>query len=261
LSASDDAPDRVVLVTGATGGIGRAIVRELVGGGWKVLATDLAADADFHDAGDRVRYVRADVTAPDDMRAAVRAADDLGTFVGCIANAGVLAEDFTSFVDASDQAWSTTFSINVLGVLNTFQAAASALVGAGGGRLAATSSVAGVRAEPAVTAYCASKAAVISIVKSLALELGPAGVTVNAVAPGPVNSELLTRLAGERKGPTPGVDETAAERFDRHRTEGRPIARLATPEEVAGAFSWLLSDAAAYVTGQVLVVDGGGVLV
>jgi NAD(P)-dependent dehydrogenase (short-subunit alcohol dehydrogenase family) len=254
--------ERVVLVTGAAGGIGRAVVSEFVDRGWNVLATDVLSDAKFDAPAGRVRYVTADVTDPEQMHAAVRAAEDLGSLTGCIANAGIVGEDFSSFLDAPPHAWTSTFDINILGVLNTFQAVARALVKAGGGRMAASSSVAGVRAEPNLAAYSASKAAVISIVKSLALELGAAGITVNAVAPGPVSTELQLRVIEEREmSATPDAEETPANRFERHRTEGRPISRLATPEEVAGAFAWLLSDAAAYVTGHVLVLDGGGVLV
>jgi NAD(P)-dependent dehydrogenase (short-subunit alcohol dehydrogenase family) len=254
--------DPVVIVTGAAGGIGLAVVSEFVRNGWNVLATDLMDQARTDTAYGAVRYVAADVTDPDHMTAVVRTAGELGTLVGCIANAGVTAEDFTAFADAARDHWRRTFDVNVLGVLTTFQAAAAALVrGGSGGRLAATSSVAGLRAEPLLPAYSASKAAVISIVKSLALELGPAGITVNAVAPGPVSGEHQNRVIEQRReSGIRGTAENAAGRFERHRNEGRPIGRLATPQEVAGAFSWLLSDAAAYITGQVLVVDGGGTL-
>jgi NAD(P)-dependent dehydrogenase (short-subunit alcohol dehydrogenase family) len=258
----DATPDRVALVTGAAGGIGHATVQELVARGWRVLATDIAPEATFDAPPDIVRYVAADVTDREQIGAAVRAAEELGTFLAAIANAGVVAEDFSAFVDVAPVAWSTTLSINVLGVLNTFQAATEALLRGGrGGRLAASSSVAGVRAEPHLAAYSASKAAINSIVRSLALELGADGITVNGVAPGPVQSELQDRVIAERNAREPGVAENAADRFERHRNEGRPIGRLATPEEVGGTFCWLLSDAAAYVTGQVIVVDGGGVLV
>lgn len=256
------ADERVVLVTGAAGGIGGAIVTRFVQEGWRVLATDIVSEDEFKVSDDRVRYVPADVVDEQQMGAVVAAAQELGSLRGCIANAGVLTEDFSSFVDSSQQAWRSTFEINLLGVLNTFQVTARALAVAGGGSMAATASVSGVRAEPNLPAYCASKAAVICAVKSLALELGDAGIVVNAVAPGPVATEAQMRVIESRKeSAKPAAQETYSERFERFRNEGRPISRLAKPEEVAGAFAWLLSEDAAYVTGQVLIVDGGGVLV
>jgi len=234
----------------------------LVSRGWAVLATDLQPEADFGEDADRVRYVQADVTDVQAMAAAAEAASELGSVCGCIANAGVVTEDFSRFFEASPEAWWSTLNINVLGTLNTFHAAARAMLQSGGGRMAATASVAGVRPEADIVAYSASKAAVISIVKSLALELGSANVSVNGVAPGPVSTELQlsvikVRDLGEERA---GGDAYGA-RYERFRNESRPFSRMATPEEVAGVFGWLLSDAAAYMTGQVLVLDGGGVLV
>ena len=261
---SQDALDRVALVTGATGGIGRSLVADLAARGWKVLATDLAAEAAFDAGDDRVRYVGGvDVTDPEQVVAAVAAAEELGPFTACVANAGITPEDFAAFADADPRHWRSTLDVNVLGTLYTFQAATRALLARGaGGRLAATTSVAGVRAEPQLAAYSASKVAIVSIVKSLALELGAHGITVNAVAPGPVAGPHQDRVIEERKRHGRSAsDETASERFERHRNEGRPIVRLAENEDVNAAFAWLLSDEAAYITGNVIVVDGGGVLV
>jgi 3-oxoacyl-[acyl-carrier protein] reductase len=101
---------------------------------------------------------------------------------------------------------------------------------------------------------------VISIVQSLAIELGPKGITVNAVAPGPVATEAQTKVVGQR-GAAPNGEETPAQRFERQRAEGRPIQRMATPTDIAEGFAWLLSDAAAYLTGHVLTIDGGATLI
>lgn len=254
--------ERVVLVTGAAGGIGSAIVQRFAGDGWNVMATDILSAEDYAVADARVRYMPADVADPEQMQAVVAAAQDFGALRACIANAGVLTEDFAGFLSCSPDAWRSTFEINVIGMMNTFQATARALAAAGGGTMAATASVSGVRAEPTLPAYCASKAAVIAVVQSLALELGGASITVNAVAPGPVGTEAQLRVVESRKqSAKPVSDETPSERFERHRNEGRPISRMAKPQEIAGAFAWLLSEEAAYITGHVLVVDGGGVLV
>lgn len=251
------------MVTGATGGIGRAIVERFAADGWRVLATDLSPEADFAALGEQVRYVAGDVTSAEQMAAAVEAASGHGRFLACIANAGITPEKFDPFVEAPREPWRTTLEVNVLGLLNTFQAAGAALLRDGqGGRLAATTSVAGLRSEPQLPAYSASKAGMISIVESLAHEFGPAGITVNAVAPGPVGGVHQDRVIAERLESRPeGVEETVAERFERYRNEGRPTGRMTTSEEVAAVFAWLLSDATANITGQVIVVDGGSVLV
>ena len=258
----DAVPDRVALVTGAGGGIGRRIVDDLLRRGWAVLATDVVAPADYGDTPDRVRYMQADVTDHASMVAAAQAAEELGSLRGCIANAGVVTEDFASFLQTSPALWKPTIDINVLGTLNTFHAAAPIIKAHGGGRMAATASVAGVRAESDIIAYSASKAAVISIVRSLALELGTANVSLNAVAPGPVSGDSQDHTLDERAQAEERAGGYAySTRYERFRDDNRPFARMVTPEEVARVFGWLLSDEAAYITGQVVVLDGGGVLV
>lgn len=260
--ALDDDPDRVVLVTGAGGGIGRAIVADVLARGWAVLATDVVPSEDYGAVPARVRYVQADVTDHASMVAAARAAEELGALRGCIANAGVVTEDYGAFLQTSPTVWRPTIDVNVLGTLNTFHAAAPIVKAHGGGRMAATASVAGVRAESDIVAYSASKAAVISIVRSLALELGSANVSLNAVAPGPVSGEHQGHVVNERAQAEARAGGYAySTRYERFRDDNRPFARMATPQEVAGVLGWLLSDAASYVTGQVVVLDGGGVLV
>lgn len=251
----DTDQSRVALVTGAAGAIGRSIVTDLVRRGWAVLATDIEDDAEFGEDDATVQYMRADVCNSSAMAAAAEQARGLGTLRACIANAGIVTENFVPFLDAPPDVWEPTLRVNVLGTLNTFQSAARMIGEAGGGRMAATASVAGVRAESDIVAYSASKAAVISIVRSLALDLGPQRISVNAVAPGPVRSDAQDDVIDSR-----GKNPAFAGEYERFREVNRPFGRLAEPDEVAAVFGWLLSDAASYMTGQVLTIDGGGVL-
>lgn len=259
-------PERVALISGAARGIGRTTAERFAADGWAVVATDLAPTEEASFAHPAIAYRVADVTDAAQMAAVVEEAERRGPLRACVANAGIVGETFEPFPDADPATWERTLRVNVLGVLVTLQAASRAMVRGGGGALLATASAAGVRAEPAIPAYCASKAAVIALVQSLAIELGPHGVTANAVAPGPTLTEMLKGVLAEREaaGEQPGGDareETASELFARHREEARPLGRLGEPDEVAGAFLWLASDAARYVTGQTIVVDGGGVLI
>lgn len=251
----------VALITGATGGIGRAIVERFVDDGWTVAAVDREA---FDRPHPNVVPIEADVTDVAQLAAAARRASELGTLRVGIANAGVLTEDLGSFLDTGHpDAWDSTLRVNVIGVLATFQAVARELVRtAVPGRLLATASIAGLRPEPGLPTYCASKAAVLAIVQALALELGEHGINVNAVAPGPTSTEAQEKVNEERRqAGAQHAAETPSARSERHRNEGRPIRRLARPDEVAAAFAWLASAEASYVTGQTIVVDGGAVLV
>jgi meso-butanediol dehydrogenase/(S,S)-butanediol dehydrogenase/diacetyl reductase len=255
-----DAP--VVLVTGATGGIGRAIVERFAADGWRVLGVDRDVAGMPGDA--RVAYRAADVTDLGQMTAAAEAAAELGRLRVAIANAGVQTELFRDFVATEGPSlWRPTLEVNVIGVLNTFHAVARRLVADGTpGRLLANASIAGLRPEPGLPAYSASKAAVIALVGSLALELGRHEIAVNAVAPGPTLTQRQAQVIAERDEATAeDAQETLIARFERFRNEGRPLGRLAAPAEVAGVLSWLASDDAAYVTGQTIVLDGGATLV
>lgn len=264
-SNTDDGPvylddvDRVAIVTGAAGGLGATTTRNLVGRGWKVLAADRLPYSDITDLGDNVRYVQTDVTDAGAMTDVARQANNWAPLRGCVANAGVLVEGFDGFLASKPDAWRTTLEVNVIGVLSTFHAVAPYLVEAGGGRMAATASVAGVRPEADVSLYSASKAAVISLIKSLAFELGHHAIAVNGVAPGPATTAMIESVSEGRDALDPATF-SAGKRYDEFRHNNRPFRRLAKPEEIGGTFGWLLSDEAAYITGHVVVIDGGGVL-
>jgi NAD(P)-dependent dehydrogenase (short-subunit alcohol dehydrogenase family) len=229
---------RRALVTGAATGIGAATVARLSLDGAEVVGVDAALDY----AG-----LVADVADPGEIQAAVAAAGELDI---CVANAGVsLMEPFR---EGDLVSWGRVVGVNLLGVMLTFQAAALAMPR--GGRLLATASIAGLHGEPAASAYCASKAGVIALVRTLAIELAPYGITVNAVAPGQIETDMnrrdLERVARDQ-GRSP-------EALLREHLERRvPAGRMGTPEEVAALFAFLAGPDAGFITGEVIRIDGG----
>jgi NAD(P)-dependent dehydrogenase (short-subunit alcohol dehydrogenase family) len=232
---------RRALVTGAASGIGAATVRRFEAEGAVVLGID---------ASPAYEGLVADVTNPAEVAAAVAAAGELDI---CVANAGVsLIEPLLEGTPAS---WARVIEVNLLGVMVCFREAARAMVAHGrGGRLLATASIAGLRGEPGGAAYGASKAGLIGLVRSLAVELGPQRITVNAVAPGQIETQLnrrdveaLARLEGR----------PASELLREHLERRVPAGRMGTPEEVAAALAFLASPEADFVTGTAIPVDGG----
>jgi NAD(P)-dependent dehydrogenase (short-subunit alcohol dehydrogenase family) len=235
---------RRALVTGAAAGIGAATARRLAAEGATVVLAD-AVEADD--------ILVADVTDPAQVADAVRVAAGEGQLDICVANAGVsLMEDF---LDGTTAGWERVLRVNLIGVMLTLQAAARSMIeGGGGGRLLATASIAGLHGEPGSSAYCASKAGVVALVKTLAIELGPHRITANAVAPGQIDTAMNARdlETVARAARRPG-SELLRDHLDRR----VPAGRLGSPEEVAALFAFLASDEAAFVNGAVLRVDGG----
>jgi NAD(P)-dependent dehydrogenase (short-subunit alcohol dehydrogenase family) len=147
--------------------------------------------------------------------------------------------------------------VNLFGTLNTLQAAARSMVPRGRGRLLATASSVGITGEAGNTAFSASKRGIIGAVEALAIELGPHGVTVNVVAPGPTATPRFLAIQETRRD----EDATPMATVHEGRARLRPIARLAEPAEVAAALAFLASDEVSYTTGRVVYVDGGFTLV
>jgi len=254
MSAPQSLTGRRALVTGASRGIGAAVARALAREGARVLAVDLR----FDDAACAVAGVEpyvSDVCDPAALADAVAVAAGDARLDICVANAGVFTER-EGFLGDDVAAWRRVIEVNLVGALVTLQAAARTMVAdGGGGRLLATSSAAGVRGEAGWPAYCASKAGVIAAVQSLAIDLGPHGITVNAIAPGETDTEMHRGVVAERGTPGPGGDLAVLLK------QGVPLGRPGSVEEVAAVFAFLCSDAAAYVTGQTVAVDGGALLV
>lgn len=236
---------RVVLVTGAGTGIGRALCEGFAHDGMTVVANDVDAAA-AHDTaaalGDATCAEPADVADVAAVRAMVgRIVERFGRLDVAVANAGVT--HFGPFLDAEPAELDRLLGVNVVGSYFTAQAAARAMVRRGtGGRILLLSSVTGIQAMRGLSAYGATKAALRQLARSLALELGPHAITVNAIAPG---ATVTDRTRAEQPD---YADAWAAL---------APNRRVATVDDIVAAARYLVSDGAAHVTGQTLVVDGG----
>jgi NAD(P)-dependent dehydrogenase (short-subunit alcohol dehydrogenase family) len=247
-----------VIVTGAARGIGAATARRFCEQGARVVLADRDADgvtaaaAELEAAGHRAHARGVDVTDEAALRSAVDdAAELLGGLDVAVANAGVFSLSPVASLTLAE--FDRTLRVNVLGTFLTFKHAVPHLRAAGGGALLCTASQAGVRGYREMSAYCASKFAVVGLVQSLAEELARERIRVCAVAPGLTATEMYRELVDERAHLW-DVDPSVAEQ---RLQETVPMGRPASPEEVADAFVYLASDAAAYVSGISLVIDGG----
>lgn len=231
---------RTCIVTGGASGIGLAATRRLVAEDWRVavLDTDEAAIAEAQTAfaGAPVTVTRLDVTDEDRVAAEIAA---LGPVDGVVNVAGIARDAPLAETDAAT--FRRLLDVNVVGSFLVAREAVRRMEA--GGAIVNVSSVSGLRGNVGRAAYGASKGAVITMTQVMAVELAPRRIRVNAVAPGPVDTPMVQALHD---------DGIRAEW-----TDGVPMGRYGTPEEVAGAIRYLLSDDAAYVTGHVLAVDGG----
>ncbi len=230
---------KTALVTGGSRGIGAAIARELAGAGAAVTLSFRSgkdeAEAVARDTG--ARAVQADVGHPDEAKTLV---DDAGELDILVNNAGVTRDVLIARM--SDEDWAEVLQTNLGGVFHTCRAAARGMMKRRSGAIVNISSVVGLHGNPGQTNYAASKAGIIGFTKSLARELGTRGVRANVVAPGYVETRLTKVISDEMR---------------KLMLANTPLGRLGKPEEVAGAVRFLCSDEAAFITGEVLLVDGG----
>jgi 3-oxoacyl-[acyl-carrier protein] reductase len=240
--------DQVAVVTGAARGIGRGIAAVLAAEGALVVIADIdaaAAEQTAAELGEGTIAIATDVTdraSVDALAASALAA--FGRIDILAANAGIYPS--TGLLAIDDALWDRVMDINVKGALHAVQACTPAMLARGYGRIVLTSSITGpVTGQVGFAHYGASKAAMLGLMRSAAVELATSGVTVNAVMPGNIE--------------TPGLAETSDE-HQRLMFSSIPMGRFGTAEEVGWVVRFLASPEAAYVTGQTLIVDGGQVL-
>ncbi len=230
---------RTALVTGGASGIGAAIALRLASDGHQVATVDLAHSAMPHS------YL-ADVTDREQIDAAVGAVHDALGPIGILVNAAGV-DGFKRFMDLTFQRWNDIISVNLHGVFHCTQAVLPDMIGQKWGRIVNISSSSAQSGQPFMSHYVAAKSAVNGLTKSLALEYGPDGITVNAVPPGFIDTPML-RKSEERHRLGGTVEDIIA------RT---PVRRVGRPEDIAAACAFLVSEDAAYITGQILGVNGG----
>jgi 3-oxoacyl-[acyl-carrier protein] reductase len=238
----------VAVITGGTRGIGLAIAKRLAADGYDLLLTyrgdaeaAKAAKAELAGSGRRVEIIAADVSTADGAGEAIETAmRELVRIDVLVNNAGITRD--TLIMRMSDADWDDVLATNLKGAFLSSRAAVRPMLRQRSGRIVNITSVVGQAGNAGQTNYAAAKAGLIGLTKSLAKEVGSRGITVNAVAPGYIETRLTEVLPDELKAKL---------------LEQTPLARLGTPEDVAGAVSFLVSPDAGFITGHVLTVDGG----
>lgn len=238
--------DKVVLVTGGGSGIGESIAVRSAEEGAAVVVVDVSADAAkgvaaaLEDRGHRATWVVADVASSSAAAEAVAQAESsFGRLDVLVNNAGIVRD--AQLVNMEEDQWDAVLAVNLSGAYFMCRAAATGMVQRGGGRIVniASRSLLGNFGQ---TNYSASKAGIVGLTKSLALELGPSGISVNAIAPGYIETPIMRNVPAEVR---------------KRAVRAAPLRRVGTPDDVASAVTFFASDDASYITGQCLFVCGG----
>ncbi|MEO7587581.1 MAG: SDR family oxidoreductase [Arachnia sp.] len=247
--------NKKAIVTGGAGGIGRATARAFAAEGASVAVVDLQGEAAekvaaaIRESGGEAIAITADVSSEADVKRIVATVvAEFGTIDVLFNNAGIIKRKSATEIEVEE--WDQVFGVNVRSIFLMCKHVVPVMEAAGRGAIVNTGSGWGLTGGGRALSYCASKGAVVNMTRALAIDHGPAGIRVNSVNPGDVNTGMLRDEARQLEQ---SPDSFLAEAAD------RPLRRTGEPEEVAAAVLWLASDAASYVTGTALVVDGGGI--
>jgi NAD(P)-dependent dehydrogenase (short-subunit alcohol dehydrogenase family) len=242
---------KVAFVTGAANGIGRAAALAFAHEGASVVAADVSEQGNqdtarmIEEAGGRALAVRCDVSRDGDVKAALdRAVETFGRLDFAFNNAGV-EQPITATADLAEEDWDRIVDVNLRGVFLCMRHEIPLMLEQGGGAIVNTSSGAGVKGFAGQGAYCAAKHGVVGLTRAAALDYAKANIRVNAVCPGIIETPMMDRFSG---GTPEGRERVIAQ---------EPVGRMGKPEEIASAVLWLCSDAAAFMVGHAMVMDGG----
>ena len=251
-----DFTGKVALITGGANGIGRAAAVAFARHGARLVVVDRDTDhgetfaAELRVTGAEARFVAADVTHSADVQAYVRAALDAYGRIDCFFNNAGIEGKFAPLVEYDEAVFDAVIGVNVKGVFLGLRHVLPVMLRQNSGAVVNTASVAGLVGSPGLSAYVASKHAVIGLTKTVAGEVARDGIRVNAVCPGPIDTRMIHSLESQVRPDDPG-------RVARRYQSAIPAGRYGTPEEVASVVLFLCSDLASNVTGAQYVVDGG----